>query len=430
MIGILLVVLFLVLMLIGVPIAFVIGIVSFIGVLSIETLPEVTVPIKMLNGIDSFVLLAVPLFILAANLMNHGKISQKLIDLALSVVGHIRGGLAHSNILVSMMFAGVSGAAQADTAGVGKILIPNMKKQGYDTETAVAVTAASSTVGVVIPPSIPMIIFAGLTNASIGALFLGGIVPGILIGVSMMIFVYFMALKKGYPRSERSSLKSFSKLFLQSFPALLTPVIIIGGIITGFFTATEAAAVASLYTFVISMFYYKTLKLADLPGILKDTLALSSLSLFALAAASALGELMSYYQLSVIAQQFFVDNVGAKWVFILIVIAFFLFIGTFMDAIPAMILFVPIILPTATLFEMDPVHLGLIVVITLAIGLITPPYGLCLLLAAKIGDLSIERSMLAVLPYIAIILVVLLFVAFFPEIAFYLPKLINPDLFL
>ena len=205
MIGILLVIIFLVLMIIGVPIAFVIGIVSFIGVFSIENLPEVTVPIKMLNGIDSFVLLAVPLFILAANLMNHGKISQKLIDLSLTVVGHIRGGLAHSNVLVSMIFAGVSGAAQADTAGVGKILIPNMKKQGYDTETAVAVTAASSTIGVIIPPSIPMIIFAGLSNASIGALFLGGIVPGILIGVGMMVFIYFMALKKGYPRSERAT---------------------------------------------------------------------------------------------------------------------------------------------------------------------------------------------------------------------------------
>lgn len=430
MIGILLVVTFLVLMLIGVPIAFVIGIVSFIGVFSIPTLPEVTVPIKMLNGIDSFVLLAVPLFILAANLMNHGKISQKLIDLSLAVVGHIRGGLAHSNILVSMIFAGVSGAAQADTAGVGKILIPNMKKQGYDTETAVAVTAASSTIGVIIPPSIPMIIFAGLTNASIGALFLGGIVPGVLIGVGMMIFIYIMAVKKNYPKSERASVKTLFKLILETVPALLTPVIIIGGIITGFFTATEAAAVASLYTLVISMFYYKTLKIRDLPKIIKDTLALSSLSLFALAAASALGELMSYYQLSIIAQQFFVDNVGTKWVFILIIIAFFLFIGTFMDAIPAMILFVPIILPTATLFEMDPVHLGLIVVMTLAIGLVTPPYGLCLLLAAKIGNLSIEKSLVAILPYIAIILVVLLFVAFFPEIAFYLPKLVNPGLFL
>jgi tripartite ATP-independent transporter DctM subunit len=429
MIGIILVGLFLILMLIGVPIAFVIGIVALLGIFSVPYIPEVTVPMKMLNGIDSFVLLAVPLFILAANLMNSGKISQKLIDLSLAVVGHIRGGLAHANILVSMIFAGVSGAAQADTAGVGKILIPNMKKQGYDTETAVGVTAASSTIGVIIPPSIPMIIFAGLTNASVGALFLGGIVPGVLVGLGMMLFVYMMALKKGYPRADRATVQQFLKLVYETVPALITPIIIIGGIISGFFTATEAAAVASLYTLLISMFFYKTLKISDLPKILMDTLALSSLSLFALAAASALGELMSYYQLSTMAQDFFVNNVGAKWVFILIIIAFFLFVGTFMDAIPAMILFVPVILPTATQFGMDPVHLGLIVVMTLAVGLVTPPYGLCLLLAAKIGGLSIERSLSAVMPYILIVLVVLFFVAFFPDIAFYVPKLINPGLF-
>ncbi|MDT9025596.1 TRAP transporter large permease [Rossellomorea yichunensis] len=429
MIGIGLVGLFLILMLIGVPIAFVIGIIALLGIFTVPYIPEVTVPMKMLNGIDSFVLLAVPLFILAANLMNHGKISQKLIDLSLTMVGHIRGGLAHANILVSMIFAGVSGAAQADTAGVGKILIPNMKKQGYDTETAVGVTAASSTIGVIIPPSIPMIIFAGLTNASVGALFLGGIVPGVLIGLGMMLFIYIMALKKGYPRSKRATFSEFFKLVYETVPALITPIIIIGGIISGFFTPTEAAAVACLYTLLICMFFYKTLKLSDLPKIIKDTLALSSLSLFALAAASALGELMSYYQLSVKAQEFFVNNVGAEWVFILIIIAFFLFVGTFMDAIPAMILFVPVILPTANLFGMEPVHLGLIVVMTLAIGLVTPPYGLCLLLAAKIGNLSIEKSFSAVMPYILIVLVVLLFVAFLPEVAFYLPKLINPSLF-
>ncbi|UXH46373.1 TRAP transporter large permease [Rossellomorea vietnamensis] len=429
MIGIGLVGLFLILMLIGVPIAFVIGIIALLGIFTVPYIPEVTVPMKMLNGIDSFVLLAVPLFILAANLMNHGKISQKLIDLSLTMVGHIRGGLAHANILVSMIFAGVSGAAQADTAGVGKILIPNMKKQGYDTETAVGVTAASSTIGVIIPPSIPMIIFAGLTNASVGALFLGGIVPGVLIGLGMMLFIYIMALKKGYPRSKRATFSEFFKLVYETVPALVTPIIIIGGIISGFFTPTEAAAVACLYTLLICMFFYKTLKLSDLPKIIKDTLALSSLSLFALAAASALGELMSYYQLSVKAQEFFVNNVGTEWIFILIIIAFFLFVGTFMDAIPAMILFVPVILPTANLFGMEPVHLGLIVVMTLAIGLVTPPYGLCLLLAAKIGNLSIEKSFSAVMPYILIVLVVLLFVAFLPEVAFYLPKLINPSLF-
>ncbi|MCM3399903.1 TRAP transporter large permease [Oceanobacillus profundus] len=427
--GFLLIGLFLVLMLIGVPIAFVIGIVALLGIFGIPYTPEATVPMSMVNGLDSFVLLAVPLFILAANLMNSGKISEKLINLALAIVGPIRGGLAHANILVSMMFAGVSGAAQADTAGVGKILIPSMLRKGYDKETAVGVTAASSTVGVVIPPSIPMIIFAGLTNASIGALFLGGIIPGILIGLGMMVFVYFMAIKRNYPRDARVEVKKFMKLLVEAIPALLTPIIIIGGIITGFFTATEAAAVASLYTLLVCMFYYKTLRVKDLPGILMDTLALSSLSLFALAAASALGELMSYYQLGTLAQEFFTNNVGTEWLFIIIVIAFFLFVGTFMDAIPAMILFVPVILPTALQFGIEPVHLGLIVVITLAIGLITPPYGLCLLLAAKIGNMSIERSFIAVIPYIAIILVVLLFVAFFPEIAFFIPKMINPGLF-
>jgi C4-dicarboxylate transporter DctM subunit len=430
MIGFALLALFIVFMLIGIPIAFVIAIVALLGIMSVPYIPEVTVPVKMLNGIDSFVLLAVPLFILAANLMNHGKISQKLIDLSLTIVGPIRGGLAHANILVSMIFAGVSGAAQADTAGVGKILIPNMKRKGYDTETAVAVTAASSTIGVIIPPSIPMIIFAGLTNASIGALFLGGIVPGILVGLGMMIFIYIMALKKGYPRYERASVKKFLKLVYETIPALLTPIIIIGGIISGFFTATEAAAIASLYTLIISMFVYRTLKVKDLPKILVDTLALSSLSLFALAAASALGELLGYFQLGVMAQEFFTNNIGSKVIFIIIIIAFFLFIGTFMDAIPAMILFVPVILPTALSFGIDPVQLGIIVVMTLAVGLVTPPYGLCLLLAAKIGEISIERSLVAVIPYILIILVVLFFVAFFPDIAFYLPKMINPQLFL
>jgi tripartite ATP-independent transporter DctM subunit len=427
--GFVLIALFLILMFIGVPIAFVIGIVALLGIINVPYIPEVTVPVKMLNGLDSFVLLAVPLFILAANLMNSGQISQKLINFSLAIVGHIRGGLAHANILVSMIFAGVSGASQADTAGVGKILIPNMKKQGYDTETAVSVTAASSTIGVIIPPSIPMIIFAGLTNASVGALFLAGIIPGVLVGLGMMILIYFYSIKRGYPKYERTSVKKFTKLLVDTLPALFTPVILIGGIISGIFTATEAAAFASLYTLLVSMFYYKTLKLKDIPKILVDTLTLSSLSLFALAAASALGELLSYYQLAAWAQEFFTNNIGSKWVFILIIIAFFLFVGTFMDAIPAMILFIPVILPVALMYEVSPVLLGLITIMTLAIGLITPPYGLCLLLAAKIGDLSIEKSFRAVLPFIAVILAVLVFVAFFPDIAFYLPKLISPGLF-
>src|SRR5699024_2220909 len=220
--GYLLVLLFVILLIIGVPIAFVIGIVALLGMMTIPDIPEVIIPMKMVNGLDSLVLLAVPLFILAANLMNSGKISEKLINLALAIFGPIRGGLAHANVLVSMMFAGVSGAAQADTAGVWKILIPSMLRKGYDKETAVGVTAASSTIGVVIPPSIPMIIFAGLTNASIGALFLGGIIPGVLIGLGMMIFIYILAVKRNYPRDARVEFKAFLKMLKEAIPALLT----------------------------------------------------------------------------------------------------------------------------------------------------------------------------------------------------------------
>ncbi|WP_020006776.1 TRAP transporter large permease [Salinicoccus albus] len=421
--GYLLAALFIILLVIGVPIAFVIGIVALVGMMTIEDIPEVIVPMNMVNGLDSFVLLAVPLFILAANLMNSGKISEKMIDLALAIVGPLKGGLAQANVLVSMMFAGVSGAAQADTAGTGKVLIPSMLKNGYDKETAVGVTAASSTVGVVIPPSIPMIIFAGVANASVGALFLGGIIPGILIGLGMMILIYFISMKRGYPTFKRVHLKEIGKKFLDTFPALLTIVIIIGGITTGVFTATESAAIASIYTFFISMFYYKTLKFKDLPKIIFDTLSLSALSLFALATASALGELLSYYQFGAMAQEFFTENVSAKWLFLLLIIGFFLIVGTFMDSIPAMILFVPIILPASEAFGIDPVHLGLIVVITLAVGLSTPPYGLCLLIASKIGDMSVERSFIAVVPYLLIILIVLLLIAFVPGIVSFLPDL-------
>ena len=273
--GFLLVLLFLVLIIIGIPIAFSIAIVALVGVMGVPYIPEITVPMKMFNGLNSFVLLAVPLFILAANLMNSGQISQKLIDFSIAIVGHIRGGLAHANILVSMIFAGVSGSSTADTAGVGKILIPNMMNTGYDKETAVGVTAASSTIGVIIPPSIPMIVYAGLTNAPIAALFVAGIVPGVLIGLGMMLVVYVMSFKCGYPKYQKTTMPQFLKLLLDTIPALLTPVIIIGGIVTGWYTATEAAAFACLYALVSSMFVYRTLTLRDLPTVLIETLKLS-----------------------------------------------------------------------------------------------------------------------------------------------------------
>ena len=409
-------VIFLILMFIGVPIAFVIGITSLIGISAVPGITIITMPMKMFNGLNSFVLVAVPLFILAANIMNKGELSRKLIDFSVALVGPIRGGLALSNVLVSMLFAGISGASQADTAGIGKILIPNMMRTGYDDKMSVGVTAASSTIGVIIPPSIPMIIYAGLANTSVGALFLAGIVPGLLIGLVMMAVVYLISIRKNIPKYKSSSLKEIFGLFLNTLPALLTPVIIIGGIITGIFTATEAAAIVTLYALIVGFFVYKTIKMKDLPMILTDTLKLSCLSLFALSTASALGELLGYFELGLLVEKLFATYLNQPLLFLLIIVLFYLFIGTFMDSIPAMILFVPVILPTALRLGVDPLHLGIITVITLAIGLVTPPYGLCLLIASSIAKLPIEKSFVAVLPYISVEFFVLLLLVIYPQI--------------
>lgn len=424
-----LVLLFLLLLFMGLPIAYVLGCVAVVGIMLLQGIPLITVVQRMFSGLNSFTLLAVPLFIFAANIMNRGKISDKLIDFAVSAVGHVRGGLGYANILVSMLFAGISGSSQADTAGIGKVLIPGMMKEGYTKETAVGVTAASSTIGIIIPPSIPMVIYSSVANASIGALFLAGIIPGILIGCGQMAIVYFKAKKHNYKKHERVPFKKVLKLGLLNLPALLTPVIIIGGVITGIATATESATVACVYATILAVLLFKTIKIRDLGELLVDTLRTSAISLFALATANALGQLLSYYQVNGIVADFFTNSIPYKSMFILITIGFFLFIGTFMDAIPAMILFVPVLLPIAINFGISSVQLGLLIVITLAVGQVTPPYGLCLLIAGKIANMSVHKAFVAVIPYILVSVVVVILIAFFPDIAFFIPKLLKPNWF-
>lgn len=429
MIGALLVILFVVLIAVGVPIAYSLGIVSFVGIASLDSIPNMVVFYKMFNGLNSFTLLAVPLFILAANLMNSGDITNKLIEVCVALVGHIRGGLAHANILISMIFAGISGSSQADTAGVGKILIPAMEEQGYDKEVSVGVTAASSTLGSIIPPSILMVVYSGIASVSTGALFICGLIPGIMLGLAMMGVVAVDGKKKGFPKNERVPIKKTGKLVLTSLPALLTPIILIGGIVSGWFTPTESAAFASLYALIIGLFFYRTIKPKDLPGILMDTMKQSSLSLFALATATSLGELLSYYQLNTKIQGLFQNMPGGRIVFVLVTVVFFLFVGTFMDAVPAMILFVPIILPSAVALGIQPLTLGLIVVITLALGLTTPPYGLCLLIAASISGISVERAFKGVLPYFLVALAVLALLVIGQDVFIAIPRAIFPAVF-
>lgn len=408
--------LFIILILIGIPIAFSIGIAALVGISYISGIPNSMIPMKMFYGLNSYVLLAVPLFVLTATIMNQGNISRKLIDFSLGIVGRCPGGLGHANVMVSMLFAGVSGSSQADTAGVGKILIPNMIEKGYSREMAVGVTAASSTIGSIIPPSITMVIYGGLTNTSVGKLFIGGLLPGIAIGVGMMVFIHYVAIRQALPKEPKLPVTVFFQLFKDSVPALITPLIIIGGIVFGIFTPTEAAAFSAVYAYFVSAYYYKTITYKDLPQILIETLKLSCLSLFALAAASALGEFLGYFRINMLVSQFFSDTGSNTYIFLGLIILFFLFIGTFMDAIPAMVLFVPVIYPVTQSMGIDPVQLGIVIIITLSIGLVTPPYGLCLLIASVIGGLPIDKSFKATLPYIAVILVVLMMVIFMPVI--------------
>ncbi|EOW9344657.1 TRAP transporter large permease [Vibrio diazotrophicus] len=409
-------VLFIGLVILGVPIAFSIGIAALTGIATMNGTPNTMIPMKMFYGLNSYVLLAVPLFVLTANIMNRGSISRRLIDFSIALAGRRPGGLGHANVIVSMLFAGVSGSSTADTAGVGKILIPNMIDKGYSKEMSVGVTAASSTIGSIIPPSITMVIYGGLTNTSVGDLFIGGMLPGVLIGFGMMFVIGLIARRDNLPVMDKISRAEFWGLAKDAVPAMVTPLIIIGGIVFGVFTPTEAAAFSAIYAYLISAFYYKSITLRDMPHILVETLKLSCLSLFALAAASALGEFLGYYKINVMVADFFNSLGGNEYLFLFIIIAFFLFIGTFMDAIPAMVLFVPVIYPVALSLGVEPVQLGVVIIITLSVGLVTPPYGLCLLISSVIGGLQLDKSFKAVMPYISVILAVLLAVIFMPFI--------------
>ena len=420
---------FLILLFAGIPIAYILGLVALLGISQLNSISLITVVQKMFTGLNSFTLLAVPLFVLAANIMNRAKISEKLIQFCNGIVGRFPGGLAYANVLVSMLFAGISGSSQADTAGVGKIFIPAMEKQGYDKGTSVGVTAASSTLGSIIPPSITMVVYAGIANVSTGALFMSGLVPGILLGLAMMAVVKYYSKRKNFPKCERVPFKEVCRRTFQSLPALLTPIILIGGIVSGLFTPTESAAFACIYALLVGIFFYKTIKVKNLPRILIETMKLSSLSLFALATANALGELLAYYQLNVIVQNFFANMPGGRLVFLLVVVAFFMFVGTFMDAVPAMILFVPIILPAAISLQISPIILGLIIVVTLALGLVTPPYGLCLLIASSISGITIEDAFKGTLPYFLSSIAVLLLLVIFPNFWLAIPATLFPGLF-
>ncbi|UYG04153.1 TRAP transporter large permease [Halomonas sp. LR3S48] len=380
---------------------------------------------RMYNGMDSFVLLAVPLFLLAGNLMNAARITDRLITLCMLLVGHFKGALAHVNVMVSMLFAGVSGSSTADSAGVGTVLIPAMKREGYPAHFAVAVTAASSVMGIIIPPSINMIVWGALTNTSIAGLFLGGILPGIMIGVAQL------AVNLGYVRRYQVPVRpraSFSELLRSGKDGMMAagiPVVIIGGITLGIVTPTEAAMIAVLYALALGFIVYRELRFRDVLDASTATVRLCSLSLFSLVGAAIFGYLISFYQIP--PKLMAGVNIADPVVLLLIMTAVMLVIGTFMDSLPAMAIMAPIFQPLAMQAGIHPVQFGVIGVMALGLGLITPPYGLCLMISAKIGGIPLLKALGTTMLYLAIMLAVILLLILYPQLILAIPELLVPD---
>ena len=410
---------------VGVPVAFSIGLTSLLYCLK-EGLVLITIPQRMIAGIDNFAFLAVPFFILAGNLMNTGGITRRLFRFATSVVGFIPGGLGHANVVGSIIFAGMSGAAIADAGGLGTIEIKAMQDEGYDTDFSAAVTAASSTIGPIIPPSIPMILYAAFGGVSVGKLFLAGAIPGLLMGVSLMVIIYIISVRRKYPVHSNLDIKEIWVSFREGLLPLFTPVIILGGIMGGIFTPTEAAVVASAYALFLGVVVYREIKISKLPEILLTTAVTTAIVLFIISAASIYGWLLAREQVpQTVAKMLFSITTNPHLV-LLIMIGFLMVIGCFMETAASLIILVPILVPMTSKLGIDPLVFGLIMVFTLMLGLITPPVGVVLYLIADIAGISFERTVKATIPFLFPLIIVLLLITFIPQIATFLPNLLMP----
>ncbi len=418
---------FAILVLLRVPVSFALGLACLPILLIDDRLTPFLLINEMWKSYNAFILLAVPFFLLAANLMNAAGITERLVNLARATVGHLPGGLGHINVMVSMLFAGISGSSTADAAGIGSLLIPAMKKQGYDTSFSVAITACSSVMGVIIPPSIMMIVWGGLMSVSIGGLFLAGVVPGLLIALFMMGTVLVYAKMRNYPIYKRASLLEFVQAVGKSILALVTPAIIVGGIIGGLFTPTEASVVAVLYSAFLGGIVYRAIGPKQFPRVLYDSARLSAISLFCIGTASAFGWLLAYFRVP----QALVDLIAVYGTGIIttgfIIALSFLIIGMFIDAIPAIIILGTILLPLAEKAGMHPIHFAIIGVISLAFGLVTPPYGLCLLISCSVGEIAVSKVLKDVVILLLPLLLLLVLIIVFPEMILFLPRWLAPQ---
>ena len=411
---------FVLLLVIGVPISISIGASAVLGCLSLGY-PLVVIGQKMVSGIDSFLLIAVPLFILAGNLMNAGKITEKIFDTAKELVGWIPGGLGHANVVASIIFAGMSGSAVADAGGLGAIEMEAMKKNGYDEDFAGAVTAASSVIGPIFPPSIPLIIYGSVASVSVDQLFMGGVVPGLLMGVLLMVMVLYFAIVRRYERHP-FRLRALIRQFLGSIPALITPVIILCGFVVGWFTPTEASSIAVIYSLLIALFLYRTLDWKTFKKCLKDSAISSANTLFIIGTSTLFTYVMA---MEGISRQFADVILGISSnpnVVLLVINVLLLVLGMVMEPGAILTLMLPVLLPIANGLGLDLVHFGVMVVLNLMIGQVTPPFGVCLFVISDVNKLKLERLYRSILPFLVPLILTLILVTYIPGIVTALPN--------
>ena len=392
----------LILFLLGMAVPYALGLTAVVGMLysgnftisSMQTLAT-----KMATGVNSFTLLAIPLFLLSGSLMNVGSITDRIFKFCNALVGWIPGGLGQVNILASIVFAGMSGSAVADAAGLGTIEIEAMKKEGFDSKFSAGITSASSTIGPIIPPSIPLVGYGSVAGVSIAKLLVGGILPGVACGICLGLMVAWMAIKRKYPRRKFPSAKELWDLFKHSFMSLMTPIILIGGMLSGVFTATEAAAVASLYAIILTTVIYRELNFKDIINVFKGCCKETAAIMLVVAASTIYGYMITKYQIPSMVLNFFLSVSNSKWVFLLLINVFLLFVGCFMETNAAIMILAPILLPAAIQFGVNPVHFGLIMVFNLMIGLLTPPVGMCLYATARVAKISFEDTVKGTAPF-------------------------------
>ena len=418
---------FLALLILRVPITFTLFASSVVTAVYLK-IPLMSIVQRMVSGVNSFSLLAIPFFILSGEMMSRGGISRRLIAFSNALIGRVRGGLAQVNCLASMFFGGISGSAVADVSSIGTMLIPMMKQKGYDDDFSVGVTVTSACQGVIIPPSHNMIIFALAAGGgvSVGKMFMGGVLPGITLGVALMIISYIIAVKRNYPKEKRFTFKELLSVTKDAVLGLLTMVIIIGGVVSGVFTATESAAVACVYAFIITFFVYREISLKEFPAILLNTLRTSALVMSLIAAANAFGWLLAYLRIPAAVTSFLLGLSHNPVVLLLLINLMLLMLGCIMDMAPLIIITTPILYPVlVNSLGMDPVQFGIMLILNLSIGLCTPPVGSALFVGCAVGKISIEKAAKGMLPFYLAMIAVLVLVTFVPAMSLFIPSLLH-----